>query len=195
AAVLGVMYSVVAAYLEKQCMKFKETILLALMISPVSTLACDVFSEIIVDNISEVEECIVDGADVNKKSIWGVSPLIIAVNHSDRISHKIVKLLIDAKADVNYSDEKGTIPIIYSSRKGYIDIVRWLLEANADVNAKDKDGKTPLIHASIENQLEVVKLLVSKGADVSIKDNTGQDAIARAKSWKRTEVVAYLETL
>ncbi|WP_444910224.1 ankyrin repeat domain-containing protein [Microbulbifer sp. TRSA005] len=176
--------------------KIKFVVILMSVLVSNSSLACDLFSKIIDGNPIDVELCLKAGADVNKKSAMAnASPLVIAVNHSGRISPKIVKSLIDAGAKVNYMDDHGVIPLITASKKGYIEVVKLLISGGANVDIKDKKGRTPLIMAAINNQLEAVKMLVAHGADPRIKDNSGQDAIARAKSWKRNDIVAYLESL
>lgn len=174
----------------------KIVVILLLALVSNNSLGCDLFSKIIDGNPLAVDLCLKAGADVNKKSAMAnASPLTIAVNHSDRISPKIVKSLIVAGAEVDYMDDYGTIPLIAASKKGYIEVIKLLISGGANLNIKDKKGKTPLIMAAINSQLEVVKMLVANGADPSIKDNSGQDATARAKSWKRNDIVAYLESL
>jgi ankyrin repeat protein len=171
-------------------------IFLMFVISPISAVACDLFNEIIDGDTSAVSQCIKSGADVNKKSAMAkASPLIIAVNHSDRIPPEIVRLLIDARADVNYVDEYGTTPLVTASKNGYIEVVKLLIGGKANVNIKGGEGKTPLIYAAIEGHLDVVKMLIANGADLSIKDDAGQDALMRSKSWNRAQVSGYLESL
>ncbi len=161
-----------------------------------NALACDLFSAIIDGDAVAVDRCIQAGGEVNKHSAMaGASPLIIAVNHSDRISPRIVAALIKAGADVNYSDDYGTVPLTQAAKKGYMAVVQLLVEGGADIDIKGQDGHTPLMEAAMSDQLEVVQFLIAQGADIHLQDASGQDALARARGWKRERVVRYLESL
>ena len=90
-----------------------------------------------------------------------------ANNHTE-----IVKLLLDAKADVNTA-YNGMTPLFIASGKGYLEIVKLLLKAKADVNVTDNVGATSLYFASQNGHAEVVELLLSAGADVNAKAKVG----------------------
>ena len=47
---------------------------------------------------------------------------------------EIVKLLLDAGASVNASNEQGKTPLMFASETGAVEVVKLLLEHNADVN-------------------------------------------------------------
>ncbi|MFC1636429.1 ankyrin repeat domain-containing protein, partial [Planctomycetota bacterium] len=106
------------------------------------------------------------GADVNKKTQYGTSPLLIAVGAG---LNNIVELLIDKGADVNAKDNWNWTPLhsaAYSNKdiaelKGMVEL---LIARGADVNAKDGDGNTPLWHASKEGHTEIVEILRKHGA-------------------------------
>jgi len=84
----------------------------------------------------------------------------------------VVKLLIEAGADVNNKDKYGDTPLIYSSILGYLDITKILIEAKADINAKNNYGNTALIWALRNNHKEIVDLLKKYGAkDLSLFKN------------------------
>jgi ankyrin repeat protein len=59
-----------------------------------------------------------------------------------------VKLLLEAKANVNAARPTGHTPLIMASVEGHTDIVKLLLKANADVNAAERTGSTSLYLAS-----------------------------------------------
>lgn len=79
--------------------------------------------------------------------------------------YQIVKLLLDAGADIDIRDGWGNTPLTKACEKGYIDAVKLLIEYGADVNYADKKGKKPLYYAiNISKKNEIIKLLVDEGA-------------------------------
>lgn len=117
--------------------------------------------------INKVKQFISEGVDINyrKKDFSGRTPVFIAVenNHSE-----IVKILLDAKADVNIANEYGLMPLMTavnpSGKKIDLSIVKMLIQAGADLNAS-VDGKPVLFHAVDGGSLECIKLLIDSGAD------------------------------
>jgi hypothetical protein len=95
----------------------------------------------------------------------GASALMMASQKGDA---EVVKLLLDAKADVNVKAKKnGITPLFIASVNGYTEIVKLLLAAKADVKAKaTKAGKeyTPLSIAKEKGYTEIIKLLEKAGA-------------------------------
>ena len=54
---------------------------------------------------------------------------------------QVVKLLLEAKADIDAKANNGATALIMASSEGHSDIVRLLLEAKADVNAQGQEWK------------------------------------------------------
>ena len=126
-----------------------------------------------------VEMLLQAGANFNQAG--SVPPLITAVEyqHID-----IVKILIEAGADINCVDESAITPLIMAVLVKNIYLVNFLLEKGANVDGANLDdyhccfrsqmnGKflsegTPLIYAAREGNLQIVKLLVEAGANVNI---------------------------
>jgi len=100
------------------------------------------------------------GADVNKRTPYGTTPLDRAVGAGLK---NIIKLLIDKGADANAKDNWDWTPLhsaVYSSK----DIVELLIARGANINAKDGDGRTPLWYAEKEGYTEIAELLRKHGA-------------------------------
>jgi hypothetical protein len=76
-----------------------------------------------------------------------------------------VRVLLDAKADLNARNGDGATALILASQAGHADVVRALLAAKADVNAKTSNGATALTEASQHGHGDVVRLLKSAGAE------------------------------
>jgi cytohesin len=85
---------------------------------------------------------------------------------------EIVRMLIDAGADLNVQDEYGRSPLIWSAYYDNIEeIARVLIDGGADVNIQDNYGWTPLHMATKWENVEMVQILVNAGARTDIQDN------------------------
>ena len=128
------------------------------------------------------------GCDVNKKvGSTSTTALVYAVGAG---YPAVVKILIDAGADVNVVDGTGTA-LCEAAYKGYTVIVAMLLKAGADVNLC-----YPL-HASlacpIEGNETCVFMLIQAGADIDKLDDRGRTPMQivveeeekMKHSWKR----------
>jgi ankyrin repeat protein len=100
------------------------------------------------------------GADVNKRTPYGTTPLNRAINAG---LTDIVRLLLDTGAYVNSKDNWDWTPLhsaVYKNK----DMVELLLAKGANVNAKDGDNRTPLWYAEKQGHTEIVELLKKYGA-------------------------------
>ena len=71
-----------------------------------------------------------------------------------------VNVLIEAGADVIWSDHKGRTPLHVATRYGRAALVNALVGAGADVNKADETGSTPLYRGAEEGHTSVVRALV-----------------------------------
>ena len=100
------------------------------------------------------------GANVNKRTPYGTTPLDRAINAG---LTDIVKLLLDTGAYVNSKDNWDWTPLhsaVYKNK----DMVELLLAKGANVNAQDGDNRTPLWYAKQQGHTEIVELLKKYGA-------------------------------
>ena len=122
--------------------------------------------------------------DVNAKNNNGKTTLMYAAGNNE--NPEVIKALIDAGADVNYSMTGGQAPgwtaLMAAVRwNPNFEIAKVLIDAGADVNAKTKDGGTVLERASLGSAgSEVIKILLQAGADVNAKNNAGWTALMSA---------------
>ena len=130
------------------------------------------------------------GCDVNKKvGSTSTTALVYAVGAG---YPAVVKILIDAGADVNVVDGTGTA-LCEAAYKGYTVIVAMLLKAGADVNL------TYPLHASLASLLEgnetCVFMLIQAGANIDKVDDRGRTPMQivvgheekMKRSWKSLE--------
>jgi ankyrin repeat protein len=84
----------------------------------------------------------------------GITPLVAAASEGHA---ECVKLLLDAKANVNAKDKDGTNSLMAASARGHLDVVSALLAAGANVNEQNVDGHTALMFAyNGKNQVETL---------------------------------------
>ena len=104
----------------------------------------------------------------------------------------ILRLLVEAGADVNKADNNGETSLWMASKEGNLEVVRLLLDAGANVDKADNKGMTPLYVASYMGHLEVVRLLLDAGADKDKADNNGMTPLYIASYKGHLEVVRLL---
>lgn len=80
---------------------------------------------------------------------------------------QIVKLLLEAGADINGRVAYGDVPGIKAAEHRNMDIVKLLIEAGADVNAANSYGVSMLIGLAGQGDLEEVKLALQHGGDIN----------------------------
>jgi uncharacterized protein len=105
--------------------------------------------------------------------------------------YRVLRLLVDAKADVSALTTTGAAPLHFAAASGSGDAVTILLNAGADVNVREPQwGQTPLMFAAASGRTEVVKVLLARGADaratakvVDISARNRQDSVeSRARN-------------
>ena len=147
--------------------------------------------------VDQVREAIEHGADVNIRSdeeSW--TPLMVAVR-SDEPSVEIVRLLIEAGAEINATDGTGDTALkkaLYAMHPNP-QIIEMLIHAGADVNIVDEDGMTILMEATRRSTPEIVRMLIEAGADVNIS-RKGMKAVNYARAnyqLRNTQVLKDLE--
>jgi ankyrin repeat protein len=119
------------------------------------------FQAVMKNDSSKVEAYLNDGADPNfkiKKGFFEMDMLIWAVQHQDT---KIITLLVEHKAEVDWRDAFKTTALMYAANTGNKTIVDFLIAHGADPNAKDEQGNSVLSAAKESKNEEVIKLIES----------------------------------
>ena len=122
------------------------------------------------------------------------------------VNMKIVKLLVENKADVNIADKIGRTPIWEAVATGNFILTKYLLdhtEANPNIYVQESKalegiriaGTTPLIEACrMENNLDMVELLMQQkvSLDVNMADRNGVRPLSVAFKYGNIELVQAL---
>ena len=99
-----------------------------------------------------------------------------------------VRRLIDAGADVNYSNALWT-NLHIAVHKANVPIVQLLLSSGANVNSRSRTNRTPLHVAAVSDNLELVELLLQHGSDPAILSTIGETAEDEARERHHSRVV------
>lgn len=152
----------------------------------------------------DMVELLVDaGVAVNVKSTVNPlqTPMVFAAGNPNPFDHKksvrIIKYLLDNKADINFPSSNGTTPLMAAARKpdhsdGY-DRASLLIGKGAKLDQANDKGETALMLAAGAGNEKLVKLLLEKGADAQKKNGAGETVMAYANRAGRTGSVSALE--
>ena len=103
-----------------------------------------------------------------KQAIWTA----IEFKHPE-----VVKVLIDAGADVNQPGDYGQTMVMLAADHKNLEIMQLLIDAGADVNRANEYKIAPLASAAEQGSKEVVDLLIKAGAKVNARNTYGGTAL------------------
>lgn len=112
-----------------------------------------------------VKAILAKGVDVNARTTKTRQTALMWAVAEKR--HDIVKLLLDAKADVKAASSVAFTPLLFAARNGDIDAARLLLAAGATPNDRGSDGTHPLALAIVSGQAPFAHFLLEQGADAN----------------------------
>ncbi|KJR89285.1 ankyrin repeat-containing protein [Sporothrix schenckii 1099-18] len=104
---------------------------------------------------------------INAKDLFGRTPMAIA---SQNGFEAIVRLLLNAGADVHATDWQGESALMYAAAAGHPGIADVLLQAGADANSVGTYGHTALLFAVERGDAAIVQRLVKAGAKMHLSD-------------------------
>jgi len=101
----------------------------------------DIHTAVVTDNLAALKQHIAAGSNINEKDPFGgSSPLISAALFGKM---EAAKILIDAGADINFTNNDGSTALHTSAFFCRPEIVKMLLDKHADKTIKNKYGSTP----------------------------------------------------
>ncbi|CAH0018329.1 unnamed protein product [Clonostachys rhizophaga] len=140
-------------------------------------------------SMSQVQQLIQRGADVNRPDTDGETLLCMAVRKGYLA---VVELLLRNGADLSVPGRSGETPVWAAANKGHLAVVELLLKNGADLSVPNDAGETPVWGAAIEGHLTVVELLLKNGADLSVPNGNGETPVWAAANEGHLAVVELL---
>ena len=102
---------------------------------------------------------------------WHESPLSLAVYRGH--AH-MVRLLLEARANVDAADFEGHLPLHLAAISGNLEVVRLLLDSGAKMEAGSEDVRSPLHLAAMNGTLQIARFLLDSGANKEATDLLGR---------------------
>lgn len=151
-------------------------------------------------DIKKINTLIQKGADVNKLSEEGLTPLAQAMilqysifaemsaaafknkteinevhylQKTEKTILPVLELLLRSGADINGLSTAGTPLHIAASGSSPV-ILYYLLDKGADPNIRDTEGNTPLFSAANANKIQNIEILLKFGAHPEIRNKDGR---------------------
>jgi ankyrin repeat protein len=119
------------------------------------------------------------------------SPLVAATRNENLA---MVKLLIEANANVEFHAKGDESPFIAASRTGNVELVKYFMSKGVKVNTKVKGNGTALIASVRNNHYEVSKLLLEKGANPYLASSGDEYPIYHARQSRNKKLIKLLES-
>lgn len=136
----------------------------------------------------------VAGLDAARKKLKAIDPKLIAERDSRR--NAIAKLLIDAKADLDLDDGRGSTALSIAVYHNYENVALLLIESGANIDTKTGvyiDGPADItpVHEATSNPT-VLKAMLKRGAKVNVQSSDGDTPLHWAASRRNVESVKLL---
>lgn len=93
---------------------------------------------------------------------------------------EIVRVLVDAGADVDLQDESRANALLSTGETGDVEVLREVLRAGPDLSRTNRFGGTALIPAADRGHVEVVRTLLATEIDVDHVNDLGWTALLEA---------------
>lgn len=150
--------------------------------------------------LKAVELLLEMNAQVDLVGAEGLTPLMHACALGGSKGGRVVRRLLEAKANVNYvraDDEMTALKFAVSTCSP--DILQELLDAGAEVDGPAECRQTALMIAARANNEESLKVLVNNGADLTrackIPWAQNRTALGLAEMERAKKAIAYLKSL
>src|SRR5262245_60341034 len=143
--------------------RFLLVALIPLTVASVSR-ADDLFDAMNKGDLDAMAKLLADDKTLANKARGTDLPLNYALRGNN---FKVVKLLVDAGADVNATDANGFAAMSYAAKNPDPAVIKLLIAKGAKIDAPNKAIRgTPLLYAAGSGNKKVVALLLEEGARI-----------------------------
>ncbi len=146
------------------------------------------------DNIPLVQDLLKQGADLNAAYLCDDSIETPLTHALLRHNAKLVKLLLEAGANIEQRPTNDSIPPLHYVVDINADqeLVRLLIKSGANINACDDGGDTPL-HVAADCSADInMRLLLQAGANIEAQNAQGQTPLHLATEQEDETVISLL---
>jgi len=152
----------------------------------------NLIERVFTNDIDGLRDSLAQGADPNKRSGDGRTPLIHAAIDGKLA---VAKLLLDHGADVNAQDGLGYSALHYSAQNYLLEMAALLIAHGAKVDAEDNHGNTPLARAAFDSKGRgaLISILLKAGADRNHRNRHGQTPLNLAQLIANYNVAQFFE--
>ena len=141
----------------------------------------------------QVAEALEQGDEDVEPHVDGVTAVMVAAQGGFT---ECVRMLVEAKAEVDIVDEDNMTPLLYAVKGNHVDTAKLLVQSGANPNdVYIDDKKKPhnlLMDSVVLNNTEFALLLLEKGANVDYQDDDGVTVITQASYQGQTRIVESL---
>lgn len=142
-------------------------------------------------NSTNVIKTLLKKVNPNCKDISG-EPRTALVAASRKGHLDAIKLLVNAKANINFYANGDETPLMAASANGHKELVSYFINKGAKVNINlDGDG-TALVSAVRNDHYQIAKILLENGANPAIRTNGDEYAMYHAKMNSNKAMIALL---
>ncbi|KAI8626116.1 ankyrin repeat-containing domain protein [Xylariaceae sp. FL1651] len=143
-------------------------------------------------NVHAVEALLKRKANVNKTDTSGKAPLLAL--RSDETAASILKMLLNAGANINHQDDDGCNILLWHARLSNTEIVRLLLVHGADPSRRRNDGFTAMQLAARYCMTDMIQELLNAGAHVDDASESANSPLLLACHchWERADALRLL---
>jgi ankyrin repeat protein len=140
-----------------------------------------------------------NGADVNRPSEGGTTPLMFAGRLGKKKGLQIARQLIAAGADVNLATSGETTALKCAAEQASAEIVQLLIDNGAEIDGPSGTHQTALMLAARNGDVPTIAVLIDNGADrtrtCKLAWAENRTAQGLAELGNRSAAVAYFKSL
>ena len=161
------------------------------LLAGVDTVHQRLYNACYLGRLTDVDNLIAEGGDVNSMDNDGATCLYLACQGGHI---RVADILLSHGAKINEVAKDGFSPLIVAAMIGNEPLVALLLENGAYINIANENGSTALGAASSNGHVGVTKLLLDSGANPFHRDNNGETPMDYAIAKNHPDIIALLET-
>ena len=140
----------------------------------------------------EIVEMLLHYAGRNAGNFFGDSLQQSVLGAARVENEKILGLLLDAGADINFQDDYGNTALQLAAWYLHSKNVLLLLARRVNLELRDREGNTALSDAAAVGSMAISKLLLDAGAEKDARNNHGLTPLLRAATAGNEQIVRLL---